>query len=107
MRDSVKARSVAVLGVNTYFGKGGRDTFIKEMAARNIKVTTDISTESGQADFSTSAEKSAWPDSVEMSVVTLMLRAAIFLMNVSRPPLPKYVFTPSTATDLALTLSRI
>jgi branched-chain amino acid transport system substrate-binding protein len=33
---------------NNDFGKGGRDTFIKEMAARNIKVTV-MPTESGQA----------------------------------------------------------
>jgi len=57
IRDSVKAKSVAVLWVNNDFGKGGRDTFIKEMAARNIKVTADISTESGQADFSADVVK--------------------------------------------------
>jgi branched-chain amino acid transport system substrate-binding protein len=57
IRDSVKAKSVAVLWVNNDFGKGGRDTFVKEMAARNIKVTADISTESGQADFSADVVK--------------------------------------------------
>jgi branched-chain amino acid transport system substrate-binding protein len=57
IRDSVKAKSVAVLWVNNDFGKGGRDTFIKEMAARNIKVTADVSTESGQADFSADVVK--------------------------------------------------
>jgi branched-chain amino acid transport system substrate-binding protein len=57
IRDSVKAKSVAVLWVNNDFGKGGRDTFIKEMAARNIKITADISTESGQADFSADVVK--------------------------------------------------
>jgi branched-chain amino acid transport system substrate-binding protein len=38
-------------------GKGGRDTFIKEMNSRNIKVVADISTESGQADFSADVVK--------------------------------------------------
>ena len=57
IRDNVKAKSVAVLWVNNDFGKGGRDNFIKEMAARNIKVTADISTESGQADFSADVVK--------------------------------------------------
>ena len=38
IRDGVKAKSVAVVWVNNDFGKGGRDTFIKEMTARNIKV---------------------------------------------------------------------
>jgi branched-chain amino acid transport system substrate-binding protein len=52
VRDGIKAKSVAVLWVNNDFGKGGRDTFAKEMAARNIRVAADIPTESGQVDFS-------------------------------------------------------
>jgi branched-chain amino acid transport system substrate-binding protein len=52
VRDGIKAKSVSVLWVNNDFGKGGRDTFVKEMAARNIKVAADIPTESGQVDFS-------------------------------------------------------
>ena len=57
MRDGVKAKTVGVLWVNNDFGKGGRDTFVKEMAARDIKVVADISTESGQADFSADVVK--------------------------------------------------
>src|SRR3569832_1867546 len=57
MRDGVKAKTVAVLWVNNDFGKGGRVTFVKEMAARNIKVVADISTESGQTDFSADVVK--------------------------------------------------
>lgn len=57
VRDGIKAKSVAVLWVNNDFGKGGRDTFTKEMNARNIKVVADISTESGQADFSADVVK--------------------------------------------------
>ena len=57
IRDGVKAKTVAVLWVNNDFGKGGRDTFIKEMASRNIKVVADVSTESGQADFSADVVK--------------------------------------------------
>jgi branched-chain amino acid transport system substrate-binding protein len=59
VRDSIKAKSVAVVWVNNDFGKGGRDTFTKEMAARNIKVAADVSTESGQADFSADVIKIA------------------------------------------------
>src|SRR5207244_11143209 len=50
IRDGLKAKTVSVLWVNNDFGKGGRDTFVKEMAARNIKVLSDVSTESGQED---------------------------------------------------------
>jgi branched-chain amino acid transport system substrate-binding protein len=59
IRDGVKAKSVAVVWVNNDFGKGGRDTFTKEMAARDIKVAADVSTESGQADFSADVIKIA------------------------------------------------
>jgi branched-chain amino acid transport system substrate-binding protein len=59
IRDGVKAKSVAVVWVNNDFGKGGRDTFTKEMAARDIKVVADVSTESGQADFSADVIKIA------------------------------------------------
>jgi len=51
IRDDIKAKSVAFLWVNNDFGKGGRDAFFKEMAARNIKIVADVSTESGQVDF--------------------------------------------------------
>src|SRR5438874_10438523 len=57
IRDGIKAKSVAVLWVNNDFGKGGRDNFVKEMAARDIKVVADLSTESGQADFSADVVK--------------------------------------------------
>ena len=57
MRDGLKAKNVAVVWVNNDFGKGGRDTFVKEMAKNDIKVVADISTESGQADFSADVVK--------------------------------------------------
>jgi len=59
IRDGVKAKSVAVVWVNNDFGKGGHDTLIKEMTARDIKVVADVSTESGQADFSADVIKIA------------------------------------------------
>jgi branched-chain amino acid transport system substrate-binding protein len=57
IRDGIKAKTVAVLWVNNDFGKGGRDNFIREMTSRNIKVVADVSTESGQADFSADVVK--------------------------------------------------
>lgn len=57
LHDTVKAKTVAALWVNDAFGKGGRDSFVKEMAARNIKVAADIPSEAGQADFSADVVK--------------------------------------------------
>jgi branched-chain amino acid transport system substrate-binding protein len=66
MRDGVKAKSVAVVWVNNDFGKGGRDNFTKEMAARRIKIVADLSTESGQTDFAADVvkAKAANPDAI-------------------------------------------
>lgn len=57
MRDVVKAKKVAVLWCNDDFGKGGRDTFIKEAKARGIEIVADLSSENGQADFAADVVK--------------------------------------------------
>jgi branched-chain amino acid transport system substrate-binding protein len=49
---NLKAKTVAVLFVNNDFGKGGRDSFAKAAEAVGLKVAADISTESGQVDWS-------------------------------------------------------
>jgi branched-chain amino acid transport system substrate-binding protein len=48
----LKARTVAVIFVNNDFGKGGRDAFRTAADGAGLKVVADISTDSGQVDFS-------------------------------------------------------
>lgn len=48
----LKAKTVAVIFVNNDFGKGGRDAITKALEANGVKVVADISTDSGQVDFS-------------------------------------------------------
>lgn len=55
--ETMKAKSVAVIFVNSDFGKGGRDAIIKELTARNVKVVADISTDPGQVDFAAAVLK--------------------------------------------------
>ena len=50
--NGMKAKNVAVLYVNNDFGKGGRDAIAKALADVGVKVVGDISTDSGQIDFS-------------------------------------------------------
>jgi branched-chain amino acid transport system substrate-binding protein len=57
IRDEIKAKTVALIWVNNDFGKGGRDRLTKELAARNIKLVADVSTESGQVDFAADVVK--------------------------------------------------
>jgi branched-chain amino acid transport system substrate-binding protein len=50
--NNLKAKSVAVIYVNNDFGKGGRDAIAKALEAAGAKMVADISTDSGQVDFS-------------------------------------------------------
>jgi len=52
IKDTVKAKTIAVVWVNNDFGKGGRDMIMKALDAQGIKVAADISTDPGQVDFS-------------------------------------------------------
>jgi branched-chain amino acid transport system substrate-binding protein len=79
IRDGIKAKTVAVLWVNNDFGKGGRDNFIREMTARNIKVVADVSTESGQADFSADVVKIKGANADAIFVYTNEEESARFL----------------------------
>jgi branched-chain amino acid transport system substrate-binding protein len=57
IRDELKAKTLALIWVNNDFGKGGRDQLLKELAARNIKLVADVSTEGGQVDFAADVVK--------------------------------------------------
>ncbi len=50
--NNLKAKTVAVIYVNNDFGKGGRDAITKSLESLGAKVTTDISTDQNQVDFS-------------------------------------------------------
>jgi branched-chain amino acid transport system substrate-binding protein len=52
MKDVMKVKSVTLMWVNNDYGKGGHDTVLTDFNAQGIKVAADISTDSGQVDFS-------------------------------------------------------
>src|SRR4030095_7665444 len=52
LANDVKAKNVAIIWVNNDFGKGGRDTMVKELEKLGVKAVADISTDPGQVDFS-------------------------------------------------------
>ncbi len=52
IHEGLKAKSIALIWVNSDFGKPGRDNFMKEMSRLGINIVADISTELGQTDFS-------------------------------------------------------
>jgi branched-chain amino acid transport system substrate-binding protein len=106
IRDGLKAKSVSVLWVNNDFGKGGRDTFIKEMKARDIKVVADVSTESGQVDFAADVVKLKGANADAIFVYTNEEESARFLrearkQGVNKPLIGETTLLGQKVIDLA------
>jgi branched-chain amino acid transport system substrate-binding protein len=57
IKDQVKSQNLAIVYVNNDFGKGGLDMIKKALAGSNTKIATEVSTESGQVDFSSAVLK--------------------------------------------------
>ncbi len=55
--DTAKIKTLAVIYVNNDFGKGGLENIKKALAGTNTKIVAEISTESGQVDFSAAVLK--------------------------------------------------
>jgi branched-chain amino acid transport system substrate-binding protein len=79
IRDGLKAKTVAIVWVNNDFGKGGRDNFVREMGARDIRVVADVSTESGQVDFAADVVKVKGANAAAVFVYTNEEESARFL----------------------------
>jgi len=62
IKDQMKAKTVAILFTNNDFGKGGRDEMVKALAAIDVKVVADISSDPGQIDFSGAVVKAKQAD---------------------------------------------
>ena len=72
--------TVAVVWIANDFGKGGRDTMLKEMAARGMKAAADISTEPGQMDYSAAVVNAAKANADAMFVYLNEEECARFLI---------------------------
>ena len=96
IRDGLKAKTVAVLWVNNDFGKGGRDTFVNEMAARGIKVVADVSTESGQVDFAADVVKVKGTNADVIFVYTNEEESARFLREARKQGVTKPLIGETT-----------
>jgi branched-chain amino acid transport system substrate-binding protein len=95
----IKAKSVAVLYVNNDFGKGGRDVINKELAARNIKVAADVSTESGQVDFAAAVLKIKQANADALFAYTNEEESARLLRELRKQGYDKPVMGETTITS--------
>jgi branched-chain amino acid transport system substrate-binding protein len=99
VKNSLKAKSVAVIYVNNDFGKGGRDAIVKALEANGIKVATDISTDSGQIDFSATVLKAKQADADVLFVYTNEEESARLLRELRKQGYAKPILGESTLTN--------
>jgi len=96
LHDQLKVKSVALLWVNNDFGKGGRDSFLKEMKTRGIDVVADISTEQGQVDFGSDVIKLKGAKADADFIYTNEEESARFLIEAKRQGLTTPLFGETT-----------
>jgi branched-chain amino acid transport system substrate-binding protein len=102
----LKAKTVAVLFVNNDFGKGGRDAITKALEANGVKVVADISTDSGQVDFSAPVLKAKNANADALFVYTNEEESARALRELrkqgySKPIVGETTLTGQKVIDLA------
>lgn len=98
IKDTVKAKSVAMIWVNNDFGKGGRDSMSKALEAQGIKVVADISTDPGQVDFSAAVLKAKQSNADALFVYTNEEESARALRELKKQGYDKPIIGETTLT---------
>jgi branched-chain amino acid transport system substrate-binding protein len=96
LHDKMKVKTVALVWVNNDFGKGGRNSLVKEMTARGIDVVADISTEQGQVDFGSDVIKLKSAKADAVFVYTNEEESARFLIEAKRQGMTTPLFGETT-----------
>jgi branched-chain amino acid transport system substrate-binding protein len=96
LRDEVKAKTIAVVYVNNDFGKGGRNAIVKELESRGIKISADLSTEAGQADFAADVVKVKAANADAVFVYLNEEESARFLIEAKKQGLDKPLIGETT-----------
>ena len=95
---NLKAKTVAVIYVNNDFGKGGRDAITKALADVGAKVVADISTDSGQLDFSAPVLKAKAANADALFVYTNEEESARALRELRKQGFNKPIVGETTLT---------
>ena len=96
--NGLKAKTVAVMFVNNDFGKGGRDSITKALEANGVKVVADISTDSGQIDFSAPVLKAKQSNADALFVYTNEEESARALRELRKQGYNKPIVGETTLT---------
>src|SRR5882724_6480848 len=99
IKDTVKAKTIAMVWVNNDFGKGGRDTMMKALEAQGIKVAADISTDPGQVDFSGAVLKVKQANADAVFVYTNEEESARALRELKKQGYDKPIIGETTLTS--------
>jgi branched-chain amino acid transport system substrate-binding protein len=99
LKDSLKAKTVAIVYVNNDFGKGGRDVITKDLEAAGIKVVADLSTDPGQVDFSGPVLKVKQSNADALFIYTNEEESARALRELRKQGYDKPIVGESTLTN--------
>jgi branched-chain amino acid transport system substrate-binding protein len=99
LKDTVKAKNVAIIWVNNDFGKGGLDTMKKALDAQGIKVAAEISTDPGQLDFSGAVLKAKQANADALFVYTNEEESARALRELRKQGYDKPIVGETTLTS--------
>ncbi|MGH6627459.1 MAG: ABC transporter substrate-binding protein [Burkholderiaceae bacterium] len=93
-----KAKSLAIIYVNNDFGKGGLDMVKKALAGTDTKVAAEISTDSGQVDFSAAVLKAKQSNADAVFVYTNEEESARALRELRKQGWSKPIIGETTLT---------
>jgi len=99
IKDTIKAKTIAIVWVNNDFGKGGRDMIMKVLEAQGIKVAADISTDPGQVDFSSPVLKVKQSNADAVFVYTNEEESARALRELKKQGYDKPIVGETTLTS--------
>ncbi|MET0351657.1 MAG: ABC transporter substrate-binding protein [Rhizobacter sp.] len=99
IKDTVKAKSVALIYTNNDYGKGGHDAMLKALEAQGIKVAVDVSTDPQQVDFSAAVLRVKQSDADALFLYTLEEESARALRELRKQGYAKPVIGETTAVS--------
>jgi branched-chain amino acid transport system substrate-binding protein len=104
--DQAKVKSLALIYVNNDFGKGGREMLMKALEKSNTKIVADVSTDSGQVDFSAAVLKAKQSNADALFVYTNEEESARALRELrkqgwNKPIIGETVLTSQKVIELA------
>ncbi|MES2958240.1 MAG: ABC transporter substrate-binding protein [Pseudomonadota bacterium] len=104
--NNLKAKTVALIYVNNDFGKGGKDAIIKALEPLGVKISTDISTDQNQVDFSAAVLKAKQANADVIFCYTNEEESARLLrelrkQGVTKPVVGETVLTSQKVIELA------